>query len=195
MPFPESKLTASSSSTSNLKTPYWALLISRIPYCRRRIIDIQRRRVERHLPIPEPGQSTFLSFPTQHFFPPQLNEEPDHQPYRYLNSTAFPANMYILHSLPIIPLLLALTTAQSIYPGDGKWAYQGCYNETTLSNGTDGLRALSATTETNENMTVSKCLTFCAGGGNSWAGLEYTKCVFVLYPSPSSLFLLSFLYG
>lgn len=92
------------------------------------------------------------------------------------------SNILKMHLFPFLTLLsfIALASAQSIFPGDGKWAYQGCYNETTLSNGTDGLRALSGSTESNANMTVATCLAWCAGGSYSWAGLEFTRCVISL---------------
>lgn len=71
--------------------------------------------------------------------------------------------------------LFTLSWAQSIYSGDGKWAYQGCYNETTLANGTNGARALAGSSESTDTMTVSICLAYCASGSYSWAGVEYTK--------------------
>lgn len=75
----------------------------------------------------------------------------------------------------------AITPATSvnatIYPGDSTYTYYGCYNETTLINGTAGLRALSGgADETSDSMTVETCLKFCqSNGGGAFAGLEYTK--------------------
>jgi WSC domain len=66
----------------------------------------------------------------------------------------------------------------TIYPGTSKWEYYGCYNETTLTNGTNGARALSGgTSEAQDTMTVGTCLDFCASGSYQYAGLEYTRQV------------------
>jgi hypothetical protein len=63
-----------------------------------------------------------------------------------------------------------------IYPGDAKYVYNGCYNETTLVNGTGGRRALfGGGMEALDTMTVSTCLDYCNMGGNKYAGLEYGK--------------------
>jgi len=77
----------------------------------------------------------------------------------------------------------AITPANSvnavIYPGDSTYAYYGCYNETTLINGTAHLRALDGVEETADTMTVETCLKFCdANGADAFAGLEYTRLVF-----------------
>jgi len=78
----------------------------------------------------------------------------------------------------------ATTTTASIYPGTSAWMYYGCYNETTLTNGTNGLRALNGGPEdTSTTMTVPMCLSYCASNSFPWAGLEYTTYVslFLLY--------------
>ncbi|KAL2072576.1 hypothetical protein VTL71DRAFT_11919 [Oculimacula yallundae] len=94
-----------------------------------------------------------------------------------------------LHLLSLLLLLLtpflasaqeAITPASSInakiFPGDKKYSYAGCYSETTLNNGTNGLRALNGgKQETTETMTVQTCLDFCNADGFEFAGLEYTK--------------------
>lgn len=67
------------------------------------------------------------------------------------------------------------TIAASIFPGTTAWAYQGCYNETTTTNGTNGLRALSAVSFSDDEMSVPKCLDLCAGGNYAFAGVEYTR--------------------
>ncbi len=80
----------------------------------------------------------------------------------------------------------ATTTAASIYPGTSSWAYYGCYNETTLLNNTNGLRALNGgTSEAMDTMTVPLCLSFCASNSYSFAGLEYTRyATFSYLPLP-----------
>ncbi|RDW78056.1 hypothetical protein BP5796_05908 [Coleophoma crateriformis] len=65
------------------------------------------------------------------------------------------------------------STAATIYPGNSKYTYLGCYNETTTLNNTAMTRALQGTSESNDTMTVEVCLAFCAG--STYAGLEYTK--------------------
>ncbi|KAH6709217.1 WSC domain-containing protein [Leptodontidium sp. MPI-SDFR-AT-0119] len=64
----------------------------------------------------------------------------------------------------------------TISPGNTKYEYAGCYSETTLSNGTNGLRALNGgKTESVVTMTVGNCLDFCSADGYEFAGLEYTR--------------------
>ncbi|RDW85101.1 hypothetical protein BP6252_02691 [Coleophoma cylindrospora] len=65
------------------------------------------------------------------------------------------------------------STAATIYPGNTKYTYLGCYNETTTINNTAMTRALQGTSESNDTMTVEVCLAFCAG--STYAGLEYTN--------------------
>ncbi|KAH7364167.1 WSC domain-containing protein [Rhexocercosporidium sp. MPI-PUGE-AT-0058] len=63
-----------------------------------------------------------------------------------------------------------------ISPGNKKYEYIGCYAETTLNNGTNGLRALNAgKTESVDTLTVASCLDFCSADGYEFAGAEYTK--------------------
>ena len=70
------------------------------------------------------------------------------------------------------------TGPATIYPGTSQWAYYGCYNETTLTNGTNGLRALNGgVNEALDSMTVDVCLAFCESNMYSFAGLEYTRYV------------------
>lgn len=67
-----------------------------------------------------------------------------------------------------------------ISPGNSKYEYVGCYSETTLNNGTNGMRTLnSGKTESVDTMTVESCLEFCDADGYEFAGLEYTKYVSV----------------
>ncbi|RDL34535.1 uncharacterized protein BP5553_07663 [Venustampulla echinocandica] len=83
----------------------------------------------------------------------------------------------------------ATTTAPaSIFPGTASWAYQGCYNETTTVNGTNGLRALNGGINSAlDTMTVPICLNFCADANYAFAGLEYTReCYCARYVSSLS---------
>jgi hypothetical protein len=74
------------------------------------------------------------------------------------------------------------TVQARIYPGNSKYAYYGCYNETTKINNTAGLRALrGGTSESLDIMTVPMCLKFCRGF--EFAGLEYAR--FASPPSPA----------
>ena len=76
----------------------------------------------------------------------------------------------------LLLLLLPLTQAQTISPGTSTYTYQGCYNETTNINGTDGARALSnGASESVQNMTVESCIAFCEVRSYTFAGLEYTR--------------------
>ncbi|KAK5624481.1 hypothetical protein RRF57_000197 [Xylaria bambusicola] len=95
--------------------------------------------------------------------------------------------------LPLLSLLLIATpilrhvTAQSsnntltIVDGSASnYVYIGCWNETSALPGTTGLRALSDASETlPEEMTVERCLDFCAHDRPSrpyqLAGLEYSR--------------------
>lgn len=76
----------------------------------------------------------------------------------------------------------ATATAASIYPGGTNWAYFGCYNETTLYNGTNGARAIAGLLEASDIMTVETCLNYCRGNGYQVAGLEYTRFVSLCPP-------------
>lgn len=84
-----------------------------------------------------------------------------------------------------LALILALVGAQqasdriSIYKDSQKYAYYGCYNETTEIDGSDHSRALSdGTNEVKRGeMTVPMCLGFCSGGKTEYryAGLEWSR--------------------
>jgi hypothetical protein len=64
----------------------------------------------------------------------------------------------------------------AIYPGSQGYVYYGCYNETTLINGTGGRRALSGgIMEASDVMTVSTCIDYCSSSGYRFAGLEYQE--------------------
>ncbi|KND89522.1 WSC domain-containing protein 2 [Tolypocladium ophioglossoides CBS 100239] len=87
--------------------------------------------------------------------------------------------------LPLAALLLAFATAQqasdkiTIYKDSQKYAYYGCYNETTGIDGSDHSRALSdGINEVKRGeMTVPMCLSFCSGGKTEYryAGLEWSR--------------------
>ncbi|KAJ6785555.1 hypothetical protein PWT90_06967 [Aphanocladium album] len=67
-----------------------------------------------------------------------------------------------------------------IYTDDtGKYTYHGCYNETTLIEGSAGTRALSGGDSLVQpnGMTVPICLQFCQGGSNKYryAGVEWSR--------------------
>jgi hypothetical protein len=52
-----------------------------------------------------------------------------------------------------------------------------------LTNGTNGLRALNGgVSEALDSMTVDLCLAFCKTNGYSFAGLEYTRFVALVFP-------------
>lgn len=62
-----------------------------------------------------------------------------------------------------------------IEPESG-YEYQGCFAETSALNGTARMRALpDASTVGEGTLTVEECLSFCASGGFSWAGAEYSR--------------------
>lgn len=65
----------------------------------------------------------------------------------------------------------------------GKYTYHGCYNETTLIEGSAGTRALSGGDSLVQpnGMTVPDCLKFCQGGNVKYryAGVEYSRYVFL----------------
>jgi hypothetical protein len=78
--------------------------------------------------------------------------------------------------------MVATTTAPlpvatgAIYPGSRGYVYYGCFNETTLINGTGGRRALSGgIMEAQDTMTVSMCIDYCNMDGYKFAGLEYQE--------------------
>ncbi|OCK96363.1 WSC-domain-containing protein [Cenococcum geophilum 1.58] len=66
------------------------------------------------------------------------------------------------------------TSMVQINPGEGKYKYAGCYNETTGYADAGGVRALGAqgwTMEAHDDMTVDMCFSFC--NSQQFAGLEY----------------------
>lgn len=70
----------------------------------------------------------------------------------------------------------ATATSASLYPAPTGWSYYGCYNETTLANGTEGARALNGgVMEDLATMTVPLCLAYCNSNAYKFAGLEYTR--------------------
>jgi hypothetical protein len=70
----------------------------------------------------------------------------------------------------------ATTTAASTYPGTSEFAYYGCWNDTTLANGTNGARALNGgVMEDLTTMTAELCIDFCKTNSYTFAGLEYTR--------------------
>ena len=95
----------------------------------------------------------------------------------------------LLQVLPPLALLLVLVSAQaasdkiSIYKDSQKYAYHGCYNETTEIDGSDHSRALAdgANVVKRGEMTVPMCLSFCSGGKTEYryAGLEWSRYVAV----------------
>jgi hypothetical protein len=71
---------------------------------------------------------------------------------------------------------MAAVPTSAIFPGNGKYVYNGCYNETTLINGTGGQRALAGgMMESVDTMTVDTCLNYCSTGPYKYAGLEYAR--------------------
>ncbi|EON67892.1 hypothetical protein W97_07389 [Coniosporium apollinis CBS 100218] len=61
----------------------------------------------------------------------------------------------------------------TISPGEGKYQYVGCYNETTHIEAGGSVRALQGKPEANDEMTPARCFAFC--GGTQFAGLEYGR--------------------
>lgn len=72
---------------------------------------------------------------------------------------------------------LADTQALSYYNGSSKYAYVGCWNETTALDSTRALNGGSLFAS--DNMTVAVCLTSCLTGNKGaayfFAGLEYGR--------------------
>jgi hypothetical protein len=70
------------------------------------------------------------------------------------------------------------STSASIYAGNKKWEYHGCFNETVGVEGTGGARALAGSQQTkSDTLTVEGCFDICNAKGAQFAGLEYTKYV------------------
>lgn len=107
----------------------------------------------------------------------------------------------LLLVLAVLLMSLTATTAAqdpasqlTIYNDSKKYAYHGCYNETTEIPGSDHTRALGG--GINEvkrgEMTVPMCLAFCSNGDTQYryAGLEWARCVFshcLIYCLPACL--------
>jgi hypothetical protein len=73
----------------------------------------------------------------------------------------------------------ASTTVASIFPGTSPWSYYGCWNETTLTTGTNGARALAGGVQEDlTTMTAELCMSFCKSNSYTFAGIEYTKYVY-----------------
>jgi hypothetical protein len=81
----------------------------------------------------------------------------------------------------LFPLLVVAQDTPKIYKDSGKYAYYGCYNETTDIAGSAKERALSGgLNEVLEGqMTVPKCMSFCLSGSHEYkyAGVEYSRLV------------------
>jgi hypothetical protein len=57
-----------------------------------------------------------------------------------------------------------------------KWAYLGCFNETTLNEASTGERAMSnGISESLPNMSVRMCIAFCDSNHFTYAGMEYAR--------------------
>lgn len=123
-----------------------------------------------------------LSIPLQEYIDLTLAA---HSPFAMaLRSTFFGGGTFCTRSNSASLLLLSLTffalilavAAQSegnssdplnIYRDSDQYAYQGCFNE-TLEISSSSTRALSGGSfSDSDDMTVSKCLDFCAEGGDS----------------------------
>ncbi|OCL14876.1 WSC-domain-containing protein [Glonium stellatum] len=92
------------------------------------------------------------------------------------------AAIFIAHSVTAATTAASSATAPTstamvqINPGEGKYKYAGCYNETTGYADAGGVRALGAqgwTMEAQDDMTVDMCFSFC--NGQQFAGLEYGR--------------------
>ncbi|KAG4027391.1 hypothetical protein MFRU_030g00270 [Monilinia fructicola] len=70
----------------------------------------------------------------------------------------------------------ATPAAAAIVPHASSYTYFGCYNETSNTNRTGGLRALNGgVNEALDVMTVPLCMAFCKSNGYAYAGIEYTR--------------------
>ncbi|RAL60372.1 hypothetical protein DID88_000148 [Monilinia fructigena] len=81
------------------------------------------------------------------------------------------------------------TTVPATVPSASSYTYFGCYNETSNTNRTGGLRALNGgVNEALDVMTVPLCMAFCKSNGYAYAGIEYTReCYCAQYLSALSL--------
>jgi hypothetical protein len=84
----------------------------------------------------------------------------------FLLLSQFSAQSTTATSSSASPSLLA------VYPGDGRYKYAGCFNETTSVDGSSGARALSGgQMEDDDNLTPMSCFAYC--NGYEFAGLQY----------------------
>lgn len=91
------------------------------------------------------------------------------------------AKMHLLLSAAVFAAAASAADKVSIYQGNEKYEYKGCYNETTQIPGSAGTRALDGgINEVKQGeMTVPMCLSFCGDGDTQYlyAGLEWSRCV------------------
>ncbi|KAB8301302.1 hypothetical protein EYC80_003183 [Monilinia laxa] len=74
------------------------------------------------------------------------------------------------------PAASSTTTVPAIVPSASSYTYFGCYNETSNTNRTGGLRALNGgVNEALDIMTMPLCMAFCKSNGYAYAGIEYTR--------------------
>ncbi|KAI0506114.1 WSC domain-containing protein [Xylaria bambusicola] len=100
-----------------------------------------------------------------------------------LRGYPLPLLSLLLITPPILPHVAAQSSNNTLTIVDGSasdYVYIGCWNETSALPGTTGLRALDGASETlPEEMTVERCLHFCAHDRPSrpyqLAGLEYSR--------------------
>ncbi|KAI0974545.1 WSC domain-containing protein [Xylaria arbuscula] len=115
-----------------------------------------------------------------------------------LHQIPLPLLSLLLISTPILPTTVAQSSTSTTTPSpsstapalqivngsESAYSYAGCWNETSGLAGTTGLRALDGPSEVLPGeMTVQKCLDFCAHGNSSTgaahayrlAGLEYSR--------------------
>ncbi|ATY58354.1 Carbohydrate-binding WSC [Cordyceps militaris CM01] len=84
------------------------------------------------------------------------------------------------HLLVAAAPLVAAADQLRVYTDDTHtYAYYGCYNETTLAEGSAGTRALAGGSSLvqPDNMTVPACLRFCHDGDTKYryAGVEWSR--------------------
>ncbi|KAJ8070738.1 hypothetical protein OCU04_001108 [Sclerotinia nivalis] len=102
------------------------------------------------------------------------------------HTLSFIAILFAFLSLTSLTFAQSLTTSATststataaIVPSASSYTYIGCYNETSNTNSTGGLRALNGgVTEALDVMTVPLCMAFCKSNGYAYAGIEYTRFV------------------
>ncbi|APA06218.1 hypothetical protein sscle_01g009880 [Sclerotinia sclerotiorum 1980 UF-70] len=100
------------------------------------------------------------------------------------HTLSFIAMLFAFLSLTTFTFAQSLTTSATststataaIVPSASSYTYIGCYNETSNTNSTGGLRALNGgVTEALDVMTVPLCMAFCKSNGYVYAGIEYTR--------------------